>query len=212
MHIIDDVSSDNSCNIIRDKISSDNRFSCIQNIQKKYKLKNFDDIISDTNLIKDDDIIVELDGDDWLSHRNVLDIIQHIYNSNKNLLIANGRFIFDNGNWGFSDYTNISEMRQSQFCFSHLRTWKASLWRKVDKRYFVDPDSKDGSYFKITADMAYSFPMLEIAGQDRYIHIPQILLVYNNSNPHNDHKIGSASGGQREQQLTELKIRKLFYA
>ena len=205
MFIVDDVSSDNSISIIKSKINGYSNITLIENKQKKYKLKNFDDLISNKDFIQDDDIIIELDGDDWLANSNVINTIYKTYNDT-NILISNAKFVYYDGRIGFSNSINISNIRQSPFIFSHLRSWKASLWRSVDKKYFIDPRTND--YFKITADMAYSFPMLEIAGQDRYKHIPEILLVYNDISPFNDHKSGSGSGGRIEQQTVESIIRK----
>jgi len=204
MFIIDDVSDDNTCSIIEDKTKNYPNIKFIKNETKKYKLKNFDEILSNNNLIKDEDIILELDGDDWLAHNNVIDIIYDTYKTN-NILISNSKFVYSNGKIGFSDKCNISLIRKSPFIFSHLRTWKTKLWRNINKKYFIDPRSND--YFKITADMAYSLPMLELATQDKYVHIPEILLVYNDQNPHNDHKPGSAAGGQLEQGIVEKIIR-----
>jgi glycosyltransferase involved in cell wall biosynthesis len=206
MYIIDDVSSDNSINTIKNKINDISNITLIQNKEKKYKLKNFDDLISNQDLIKNDDIIIELDGDDWFADSSVIDTIYETYD-NTNILISNSKFVYCNGKIGFSNNVNISNIRQSPFMFSHLRSWKASLWRSINKKYFIDPRTND--YFKITADMAYSFPMLEMAGQDKYKHIPKILLVYNDSSPFNDHKAGSGSGGRDEQILTEKILRNL---
>ncbi len=207
MFIIDDVSSDNSISIIKDKINNISNITLIKNTEKKYKLKNFDNLISDENLIQTDDIILELDGDDWLANDDVIDTIYETYNNSK-ILISNSKFVYCDGRIGFSNSVIISNIRQSPFIFSHLRSWKASLWRSIDKKYFIDPRTND--YFKITADMAYSYPMLEMAGQDRYKHIPKILLVYNDISPFNDHKSGSASGGRKEQQISEQIIRNMY--
>jgi glycosyltransferase involved in cell wall biosynthesis len=209
--IIDDMSTDKTIDIIKQKISDDSRFNLIQNTTKKFKLKNLDDLISDTNLIQDDDIIIEIDGDDWLAKPDALDIVNKTYLNNPNLMIANSKFKFINNREGFSRFVDIASIRYSAFCFSHLRTWKCSLWRSVNKSYFIDPRTSDNTYFKITADMAYSLPMLELAGQDRYAHIEDILLIYNDFNPHNDHKPGSAAGGQFEQGITDRIIRKLQF-
>jgi len=209
MFIVDDISTDSTVETIKKKINGDYRFQLIENTEKKFKLKNFDDILSDKELISNDDIIVELDGDDWLYHDHVLWSVINAYQANPNLLIANGRFVYSNGTPGFSSDVNISSVRTAPFCFSHLRTWKASLWRQLDKRYFIDPNSNTGSYFKTAADMAYSLPMLEIAGQNRYAHIPEVLLVYNEISPYNDHKDKSAGGGRQEQLKADAAIRTL---
>ena len=80
-----------------------------------------------------------------------------------------------------------------------------------------DPDPDDipsvsvvyfgkATYFISGADVAYSFPMVEMAGEEHYEFISNILLVYNGDNPRNDHKQGSASGGPHEQFRTHQII------
>jgi hypothetical protein len=97
---------------------------------------------------------------------------------------------------GFSAKVNPNTIRRDLFVFSHLRTWKAHLWRSIDEEMFLDENK---NYFKSGADVAYSFPMVEMSGESHYEFIPDILLVYNEENPYNDHKQGSASGSNLEQ-------------
>lgn len=208
VHLIDDVSSDSSLELYSKFIENDTRFNLVANKTKKYKLKNLDDLLSDSSLIKDDDIIIEVDGDDYLAHNDVIKHIRLFYQNNPGILISNSRYKFLNGSIGYSNHTDIPSLRYSGFPFSHLRSWKTSLWRDVDKRYFIDPSTNE--FFKTAADLAYSIPMLELAGQDRYLHNPEIMLVYNNQNPHNDDKLGSA-GGLYEQNIAAIRIRTLDF-
>lgn len=93
MYLVDDVSTDNTVKIIKKLIEGDDRFILIENKEKKYKLKNMDDLLMDELLFKDDDVIVELDGDDWLYDDKVLGFINNKYEKNKDLWLTNC-FIF----------------------------------------------------------------------------------------------------------------------
>lgn len=205
MFLIDDISNDNTLNIIKEKIKDDSRFILIENKEKKYKLKNIDDLLMDENLFDDEDIVVELDGDDWLYNNNVLNIIDEKYNTNKNLWITNGSFVYSTGIFGFSSKVNPDTIRTDTFLFSHLRTWKVHLWRSIEQESFLD---ENGDYFKAAPDAAYSFPMVEMAGDKHYEYIPNILYVYNESSPYNEHKTG-ASAGQHEQFRCSTIIRNM---
>jgi glycosyltransferase involved in cell wall biosynthesis len=88
--LIDDMSTDKSVEVIKNLISDDLRFKLIVNIEKKFKLKNLDDLIS---TFDDEDIIVELDGDDFLLGNDVITEIKKIYN-NKNVWLTNGSFMY----------------------------------------------------------------------------------------------------------------------
>jgi cellulose synthase/poly-beta-1,6-N-acetylglucosamine synthase-like glycosyltransferase len=58
MYLIDDVSDDNTVKIIKDLIKNDDRFILIENTEKKFKLKNIDDLLLNEELFDDEDIIV----------------------------------------------------------------------------------------------------------------------------------------------------------
>jgi len=252
VYLVDDLSTDNTVEKIKSLINGDDRFILISNSEKKFKLRNMDELFRDTNLFDDEDIIVELDGDDWFYDDNVLKLINSKYNSNPKLWLTSGSWVWSNrhvsfltkfntysvkcnriklsqlktwiihllsniyqlwltkGRWkwtncqfGFSAKANPDTVRHEQFKFSHLRTWKVHLWRNINQ------DSlkyDDGNYFISAADVAYSFPMVEMAGNEHYEFIPDILLVYNGENPGSDHKVGASSGKPDEQ----AKIHKII--
>jgi glycosyltransferase involved in cell wall biosynthesis len=205
MFLIDDMSNDSTVDIIKNKIKDDGRFILIVNTEKKYKLKNIDDLLVDEEHFDDEDIVVELDGDDWLENSKVLSFINEKYKKNKNLWITNGSFVYSDGRFGFSSRVNPKTIRTDTFLFSHLRTWKVHLWRNIEQNSFLD---ESGEYFKAAPDAAYSFPMVEMAGEKHYEYIPNILYVYNESTPYNEHKSG-ASAGQFEQSRCSNIIRNL---
>ena len=83
MFLIDDMSTDNTVEKIKNLIKNDERFVLLLNEEKKFKLKNMNELIKNKVLINDEDIIVELDGDDWLHNSNVLNLINKKYTENK---------------------------------------------------------------------------------------------------------------------------------
>jgi glycosyltransferase involved in cell wall biosynthesis len=200
VYLVDDMSTDGSVELAKRLISDDNRFILISNSEKHFKLKNFDRIISSFN---DDDIVVELDGDDSLFGDDVLAKLSQTY-KNEEIWLTNGSFIFSNGSLGFSSRCDSDTIRSDVFTFSHLRSWKAFLWKAIPKEYFMD-DHRE--YFRSAADVAFSLPLLELAGNKHYKFLKKVMYVYNDVSPYNDHKSGSASGGRSEQLTTENKIR-----
>jgi hypothetical protein len=70
--------------------------------------------------------------------------------------------------------------REASWKASHLRTYKAKLFNKIRVEDFIDENT--GKFFETTADLAFMYPMLEMAG-DRSRHIKDILYVYNKQNP-----------------------------
>lgn len=185
-YITDDMSTDNTVEIIKSMIHGDDRFILIENKTKLYQPGNYDQIIRNNEKISNNEIIVEVDGDDWLPDANTLSRINIVY-SNPNIWIANGSFRYSNGNHGFSSkQTNFQNLRGSRFTASHIRTWRAFLWRKIKSEDLKD---ENGDYWKVTGDLSFMFPMLEMAGEDRYHFMEDINYIYNEENPLNDHKI-----------------------
>jgi glycosyltransferase involved in cell wall biosynthesis len=185
-YITDDLSTDNSVNIVKNTIKGDNKFVLIENKIKMYQPGNYDQIIRNNDLINDDEVIVEIDGDDWLPDSKVLERINNIY-LDKNVWIANGSFRYSNGSRGFSSkQTNFNSLRTSRFTASHIRTWRAFLWRKINQEDLKD---QNGDYWKVTGDLSFMFPMLEMSGEERYRFMSDINYVYNEQNPINDHKV-----------------------
>jgi glycosyltransferase involved in cell wall biosynthesis len=193
VYLIDDVSTDNTVSVVQRLIDGDDRFELIISQDKKFKLKNLDDLIS---TFDDEDIVIELDGDDFLLGNEVIGDIRKIY-SDKSVWLTNGSFMYTNGAQGFSSKADPNNVRSAVFTFSHLRTWKSFLWKSIPKDYFKD---EDGTYFKSAADVAYTIPLLELSGEEHYRFNPKVIYVYNGSSPYNDHKDGSASGGGLQEQ------------
>lgn len=184
-YITDDMSTDNTINRINDIIKNDNRFKLIINTEKKYQPGNYDQIIIGEN-IGENEICVEVDGDDWLYDRFVFNRINNVY-KNKKTWIANGSFVYNNGVFGFSKkQENISNIRKEVFTASHIRTWKAFLWQNIEENDLKD---ENGDYWSVAGDLSFMFPMLEMSGDKHYTFMPEINYVYNDMNPLNDHKV-----------------------
>ena len=189
-YITNDLSTDNSVNIVKEMIKDDERFILIDNITKMYQPGNYDQIIRNNPDVDDNDIVVEVDGDDWLPDSKVFDRVANLY-SDDSVWIANGKFRYVNGGIGFAaPPTNISNIRKETFTASHLRTWRAFLWRKIKVEDLKD---ENGIYWRTAGDLAFMFPMIEMAGEEHYRFMNDVNYIYNEINPLNDHKVNMDS-------------------
>ena len=185
-YITDDLSTDNSVNIIKEIIKNDDRFILIENKTKLYQPGNYDNVLRNYTNIGDNEIIIEVDGDDWLPDSKVFERVNNVY-KNENVWIANGSFKYPNGVNGFSQrQESFNDLRNSRFTATHMRTWRAFLWRKIKQEDLKD---ENGNYWKVTGDLSFMFPMLEMSGEEHYHFMPEINYIYNDTNPLNDHKI-----------------------
>ena len=210
VYIIDDVSTDKTVETTKNLIKDDQRFHLIVNQEKKFKLRNLDELIMSFD---DEDIIIELDGDDFLLSQDVVSDIRNLYSDGK-VWLTNGSFMYSTGEMGFSERCNPETVRRDVFRFSHLRTWKSFLWKAIPKSYLKEVN---GDYFKSAADVAYTFSLLELAGEENYRFLSKLYYVYHAQSPYNDHNPGSATGGGLTEQnrcstiiRNKLKLKKLI--
>lgn len=184
--ITDDISTDNTVEKIKEFIKNDNRFVLIENKTKMYQAGNYDQVIRGDYNISDEDICIEVDGDDWLPDSKVFQRVVDTYNSD-DVWLANGSFKYHDGRPGFSQpHTTFEDIRQKPFTLSHLRTWKSFLWRSIKQEDLKDSNN---NYWKIACDLAFMFPMVEMCGSEHYKFMYDVNYIYNESNPLNEHKV-----------------------
>lgn len=188
-YITDDMSTDNTVNIARETIKNDSRFILIKNQSKLYQPGNYDQVIRLQN-IDDDEICVEVDGDDWLPDSNVFTRIHDVY-KNENVWMTSGSFKYHDGKQGFaSPPTKFSDIRKQTFTLSHMRTWKSWLWKKIKPEDLRD---ENNNYWNVAGDLSFMFPMFEMSGEEHYRFLSEINYIYNESNPINDHKVNMSN-------------------
>tara|TARA_R110002020_G_scaffold90434_3_gene220183 strand:- start:1604 stop:3583 length:1980 start_codon:yes stop_codon:yes gene_type:complete len=201
--LVDDISTDRSAEIAEQEIAGDDRFVLVRNTEKAYALKNIYDAI---NLSEpyEEDIIVTLDGDDWLANKDVLDKLNAVYAQSDCWLTYGSYAEYPSGSRGkFAKQIprhviQNNLYRENEWCSSHLRTFKHHLWSGIKKEDLLD---SNGDFYRMAWDLAFMFPMLEMAG-DKSKYINDILYVYNLGNPLNDHKVDG-----KLQQSLEFDIR-----
>lgn len=205
--LIDDISNDSSFEIAKQSISDDPRFTLIKNEEKKFALRNIYEGIQLLNP-EPDDIIVTIDGDDWLASPDSLEIVNRYYLQSPETLITYGTYIeFPSGIRPFNVTAYPKEViesrtfRQDIWRASHLRTFKYKLWKSID---IEDLKDSSGNFYRMTGDLAFMFPMLEMAG-DRIKFIQEILYCYNVSNPMNDHKVNHSLQLKLEREIRGRK-------
>lgn len=184
-YITDDLSTDNTINVVKNLIKDDDRFILIENKIKMFQPGNYDQVIRNNENIDDDDICVEVDGDDWLPDNNTLNRIDEFYKNN-DVWLANGSFKYHDGRPGFANPPTSENVRNLPFTLSHIRTWKSFLWRKIKQEDLKD---ENGNYWEVAGDLAFMYPMFEMSGLKHYGFMKDINYIYNESNPLNDHKV-----------------------
>ena len=183
-YITDDMSTDKTVEIVKSTIKDDPRFILIENHCKFHQPGNYDQVIR-FRATNGDEICVEVDGDDWLPNPNVLGNINQVY-QDPNVWMTSGSFKYHDGRPGFANPPTRTDVRKQTFTLSHMRTWKAWLWKKIE---IEDLKDENGNYWEVAGDLAFMFPMFEMCGLEHYRFLTEINYIYNESNPINDHKV-----------------------
>lgn len=187
--VIDDCSVDNTYKIIND-VHSNHDYSFVV-CKNHYRIGSaLANIAKGVELFSqgDEDIIITIDGDDFLYNDKVLSFLNTVYQDGA-VYMTYGQYIPLSGSYGkyCSPIDNIKEYRKSGLWqASHLRTFKNKLWYKID-----DGDLRDenNEYYKVAGDAAYIYPMLEMCGPKHHKFIDEILYIYNDLSPVNDMKV-----------------------
>ena len=183
---IDDNSEDDTFIKAQNLVENEgmtNRFTFIKNSIRKYQAYNR--YIAYTTCY-DEEICVMLDGDDWLSHNEVLSVLNEEYKKH-NLLVSYGQFsYFENNRIGMTsgkynfpkDVIKNCSYRKYQWISQHLRTCKASIIKNIPIIHLQD---MNGEWLKSCTDMAEMFYVLENSnGQHK--NIGSVLCIYNKDN------------------------------
>lgn len=153
---------------------------------------------------KGDEIIVTVDGDDWLYHNKVLTKLNQIYSS-REIWMTHGKLIeYPNGSSAWCEAVPaelIARNAVRQFkCPSHLRTFYAWLFNKIALEDLII----EGEFYPMTWDMAIMYPMLEMAAE-RHFFFQEPNYVYNVSNPINDNKVNAELQRQLDRRIRNMQ-------
>ena len=186
---INDSSTDNTelivQNFCQDKIFNGLKKTYIKNSFNKGKMFNLYNYIKD---LREDTIVVILDGDDWLYDCDVLNKLDKVYN--ENIWMTCGSYVTKPGEQivkpVLSDGYWEGNIRNKTWQFSHLTTFRKDLFSKIKKKHFLD---KKGTFLSATSDQAIMWPMAEMSGPEHLYVVDDILYCYNLRNPISDHFI-----------------------
>ena len=160
-------------------------FTLVNNKQRCGSLANLYRAIYSCN---DSEIIVLVDGDDWLSREDVLKELNTTYSS-ADVWLTHGRFMEyrnKSSNWSLKIPEEI--IKQNEFrkyrLPSHLKTFYSWLFKKIRLEDLLYQEK----FFPVTGDMAMMFPMFEMAGE-RHSYIDNVNYIYNDINSINDFKV-----------------------
>lgn len=186
---INDCSTDRTGELVDKFVKEFKLGSLVKVIHNKERVGALENLYNAIHDCPDHKIIVTIDGDDFLAHDRVLERVKKEY-LNSNVWLTYGQFMYyPEGIVGCEALPkNIIEslgFRTYKFVTSHLRTFKAGLFKKIKK----DDLLYGGKFYQMAWDLAFMHPMLEMASKGHIAFIPDILYIYNHHNPLSDHNV-----------------------
>ncbi len=195
---IDDGSPDGTAQLVDGYIKEhkeEHRFLLIKNSQNIGQMANHYKAVC---YCADDEIVVHLDGDDFLIDKNVLKVVNTIYSTHDAWLTYGQASLWPllEEVWPATEVdVKIEEAIASnkfrkEWMYGHLRTFKAALFKQIKLQDLIHKNS-----FKTMSpapDVAFMYPMLEMAGTHGY-YVKTPLYLWNRSNPNSQHNLNLAA-------------------
>ena len=178
MIVIDDVSSDNTGDVVKQfakKHGFEDRIIVKTRKEKHGEVRN---TLAEVDLLDKEDVVVRLDAGDWLTDLGCLDILAKAYTQvDPAVAWTDHRWSFSNTNISGPIDPNISIYNQP-WRTSHLKTFRVRDFRGLNPKNFVDAE---GNYIMIACDQAIFLPMIERARVNRrpLLYIPFMMYHYN---------------------------------
>jgi glycosyltransferase involved in cell wall biosynthesis len=183
---IDDASKDHTLEKAKEIIGDRPNWKLVTNETNKrrgYNVSPFNIHIQEL-MQGDDDVLVFVDGDDWLYDENVLANLNQYYISNDVWMTYGGMACYPSGLIAFPQNTNHDDIVHEENLFrrdvwraSHLRTFKWGLYKRVKMESMVY--SKTGDYYFHAEDLATSYPCLEMCPKNKVGNVPFLTYVFN---------------------------------
>ncbi len=207
---IDDCSTDGSFEVAQEVVKKHPEFYRVRftkNDVRKGKLANIYNAIHTSEYFvgvkgkPSECIVVEVDGDDYLSDVYVLGTINTVYQKTGALVVYGSYENYKQDKR--DDYTEVFSQatpfwvkvcglfRKYPWVYSGVRTYRAELFKQIKREDLCTKHPRfEGQFFPVSHDAAMFYPMLEMAAE-RVAYIQQSLLCRNIDSPINDYKVYS---------------------
>ena len=208
----DDASTDNTYSLVKEYIQAngyEDKITLLHNDSNQGAMYNVYHMI---HQCEDDEIVVCVDGDDWLSTNKALQRINQAYHDpNVWVTYGNYQYIGKSKKRVLSPVVKSQVMklgyhRKIKWRFMHVRTFYAQLFKKIPESYFK---YNDGRFYSTAHDVVYMYLLIDMA-RDHVFFIPEVLLTYNICTGINDHiKDGKAQSQHLRSTRRGKRLKKL---
>ncbi len=152
------------------------KVTVIDNTEKKWEMAN---VLAGINhsLVKDNDVILRCDPDDFLCDLDALRILNDVYNqTNCDVLWTKHRWFDDNQVTNFNiseDMPNNADPYKYKWVTSHCKTFRKHLINNIPDENFR---GSDGKYITRAGDQSLLLPILSVAKKRMFL--PLVTYAY----------------------------------
>jgi glycosyltransferase involved in cell wall biosynthesis len=186
---IDDCSADKTSKKVADYINNldekkRSKITLIKNEKRMYAMENRYKAI---HMCDPEDIIINLDGDDWFAHTTVLSYLNSVYKDN-NIWMTYGRYkSYPNGTINGVEIPEKVLLNKRARQLGKIPTVLYSFYAKLFHLIKKEDLMYKGKFLEM-AHSAYMYPIVEMASQHT-LFTKNVMYIYNRANPINDSKV-----------------------
>lgn len=204
-----DGSTDKTIEIVHNTVNTE-KFKIIDLHTNNTKSWIFANLLS--KYIDDNDIVLFLDGDDWLSSTEALNTINQFYQIHDPWVAYGGMIVWNGGEDITEPYPQNSEFpihilnnksfRQDTWRSSHTKTMRGFIWKSLNKNNLIS--KQDNRYILGPDDLVIMFDALERCQKNKIGRFNFPTYVYN----HSQENVGRIQEHQKKRNINyEAEIR-----
>ena len=186
---IDDASTDDTFKLVDSIVGDNPKFQIRRNPKNMKRGYNTAPKVLEDFFDDGEDILVYVDGDDWLAYPDTLEKINNFYNQ-KDPWMTYGKMTVWKGNedysWPFPQNSEYPQKVHQQNAYrkdlwraSHLRTFKWHLYKQIKTESLQY--TATNKYYLHAEDLAGSFPCLEMCPPEKIGIVDFLTYVFNES-------------------------------
>ena len=214
---IDDASTDNTFELVNTIVGDNPSFTIRKNPKNMRRGYNTSPETLKEFFDDGEDILVYVDGDDWLAYPDTLEKLNDFYNQ-KDPWMTYGKMVVWKGDedysWPFpqnSEYPQIvhqqNSYRKDLWRASHLRTFKWHLYKQIKPESLQYTVTNE--YYLHAEDLAGSFPCLEMCPPEKIGMVDFLTYVFNESKSNqirSKERIKEAGQRDKTNGITDMEI------
>lgn len=179
---IDQGSTDGSFAKAKEYIKKNGNNHSIEIIESSKRENPFLSYYRVVHACKDDEIVIHLDGNDWLAHEKVISLLNRVYASD-DVWLTYGQYLeYPSYKKGIGKRLTNRVLTKSKFLklpwiISHLKTYYAGLFKRIK----IDECTANGDFPTMDEVTPFVLPMIQRA-KKHVRFIPEVLYIHNSTN------------------------------